>query len=87
MSSIWVLLVYGGATVLAVALLYFFHSQNWYWHVVSIVAALGLGLAPAPPEGWRGVTFDLAIGFVFLFLMVWGVGGFLAYRTHQTRHA
>jgi hypothetical protein len=30
---------------------------------------------------------DLAMGAVFIFLMIWGIGGLIVYRPHRTRHA
>ncbi len=82
--SPWVLLLDAGAFVIACALLYFFHARTWYWHILSIGAALALGFAPPPPEALRGPVADALTGFVFLLLMVWGIGGMLTYRTHGT---
>ena len=84
-----VFLTYGSAAALALVLLYFFHA-HWYWHVVSVAAALAIGLVPPAmvpiPAAW-GATRDLTIGFVFLFLIVWGLGAPLFRRHHQTPHA
>ena len=87
MNMIWVLLIYGAAAVLAVAWLYFFHVRTWYWHALSIVAALALGFAPPPSDPWRGQVYDLIVGFIFVLLMVWGIGGTLLFKTHHVRHA
>ena len=52
----------GGALALALC----FHAR-WYWHVLSIAAAMGIGLIP-------GLTLpDLLVGGVFLFLLFWGI--------------
>ena len=70
MQPIWVALVYGSAVVLAVIVVYEFRTK-WYWHALSVVAGLAVGLTP-PPERWRPP--DLLVGFVFIFLMAWGLG-------------
>jgi hypothetical protein len=69
MQTVWVAVAYLFAVLLALALLYTFHAR-WYWHVLSVLAALAIGLAP-PPEGWHPP--DLLVGSVFLFLFVWGI--------------
>jgi hypothetical protein len=86
MSLTWVLLAYGSSFVLAVALLYFFRAR-WYWHVLSVLAALGIGSIRFPAE-WRPP--DLAVGFVVIFLLVWGIGAPFVptrQRRHIERHA
>jgi hypothetical protein len=80
MQVVWVGLAFGSAILLALALLYAFHAR-WYWHVLSILAALAIGLTP-PPERWRPP--DLLVGSVFLFLFVWGLGAAL-FRAHHRR--
>lgn len=70
MQPIWVALVYGSALILAVVLVYEFRTK-WYWHALSVAAGLAVGLTP-PPQGWQPP--DLAVGFVFVFLMAWGLG-------------
>jgi hypothetical protein len=72
MSPLWVVLVYGSSVLLAVLLLYFFHSRSWYWHIVSAALAIALGLIPLPAE-WAGPKTDLLVGFLFLLLLVWGL--------------
>ncbi len=84
MSTTVVLLVYAAATGLALLLLYMFKAQAWYWHLLSLAAAFGVGLMP-PPAGWQGPAVDLMFGSAFIFLLVWGVGGFLAYGTRHPR--
>jgi hypothetical protein len=73
-----VMLVYGAALMIALALLYFFHAR-WYWHVLSLAAALAIGLTPLPPE-WN--IPDLVVGFVFLLLFGWGFAAPF-FRTHH----
>ena len=66
-------------------LLYHFRSQNWYWHLLAIAAALGLGFVPTPPA-WKTETFDLVFGFTFILLLVWGIGGLVVFRPHRPHH-
>lgn len=83
-----VFLVYACAAILALLLLYTFHA-HWYWHVLSVLTALAIGLVPPgmiPVPGTWGVARDITIGFVFIFLIVWGGGAPLFRRHHQTPH-
>ena len=82
MFSILAVLIYVFAIALPVFLLYRFRSQSWYWHVLATLAALGLGFVPTPPA-WKAETFDLAFGFAFILLLVWGVGGLVVFRPHR----
>lgn len=70
MSGLVVALNYGVAVALAMTLLYFFRAP-WYWHVLSVIVAFALGLAPMPAD-WHGPSLDLVVGFVFTFLFFWG---------------
>ena len=79
-------LVYILAIGIPVFLLYRFRSGAWYWHLLAIVGALALGFVPTPAE-LKSSTFDLAFGGVFIFLMVWGIGGLIVFRPHHERHA
>jgi hypothetical protein len=47
--------------------------------------AVAVGLAP-PLPGWQGPNIDLAIGFLFLSLAVWGIGGLVTLRFTHHRH-
>ncbi|MBL8233726.1 MAG: hypothetical protein JNL98_34835 [Bryobacterales bacterium] len=73
MSLTWVLLAYGLAFVLALTLLYALRSLPWYWHAISVLIALFVGLMP-PLEGWTGQRYDLLAGALFVFFLIWGVG-------------
>lgn len=84
MSTSLVFLVYAFAFGLALLLIYLFKPLAWYWHILSCAAALAIGLMP-PRAGWQGPAFDLVYGFVFIFLMVWGIGGVAMYRSRQPR--
>jgi hypothetical protein len=79
-------LIYLFAIGISVHLLRHFHSQAWYWHVPAILAALGIGLVPTPPA-WKIVGCDLVFGFVFVLLLVWGLGGLILWRPHREKHA
>lgn len=78
-------LVYAVAIGIPVYLLYRFHSQTWYWHVLAIVASLSLGLIPMPAE-FQKKGFDLAFGFLFVFLLSWGAGGLIAFHSHRPHY-
>jgi hypothetical protein len=84
--SLLAIAVYILAIGIPVYLLYHFHSSAWYWHVLAIVIALALGFVPTPAE-YKSTTFDLMFGGVFIFLMVWGIGGLIVFRPHHEKHA
>ena len=90
MSGMLAVLVYLVAMGLPLYLLFHFHSQAWYWHTLAIVAAIGLGFIPLPAQMQKPL-FDLAFGFVFIALLIWGVCGLLLFHTrgekHHHRHA
>jgi hypothetical protein len=46
--------------------------KRWYWHILSLLLSLGIGLTPIPaalntPRG------SMIIGSAFTFFLVWGV--------------
>jgi hypothetical protein len=86
MFSLLAVLVYLLAIGLPVYLLYHFHSQAWYWHWLAMMGALGIGLIPTPPE-WKKAGLDLVFGFGIVFLLVWGIGGFVLWRSHREKRA
>jgi hypothetical protein len=89
MFSIVAGLVYLLAMAVPVYLLYRFRTRSWYWHVLAILAAFGVGLVHLP-EAWHSEWLDVAIGFAFILPLAWGVGGLVVYRPHrrhQERHA
>ena len=90
MSSSLVALCYGSALLLALILLWRFGVKSWYWHVLSLAAAVAVGLTPLPqslntPQGTLGV------GWVFVFLVVWAVAApvfvWLEHRPGVHHHA
>ena len=88
MSPLLVALCYGSATLLSLYLLWHFGAQHWYWHVLSLIAALALGLTPMPSI-LSNQYLTLAVGWIFTLLFLWGVGApfFAYYRRHLTSHA
>ncbi|HTQ54385.1 MAG TPA: hypothetical protein VMI94_07995 [Bryobacteraceae bacterium] len=82
MFTLLVYVVYGFSAALALWCVYLFHAR-WYWHVLSVLAALAVGFSP-PIQGWDGPARDLIYGFVVLFLLVWGVAE--PFLHHHHRH-
>jgi hypothetical protein len=82
MFGMLAVLVYLLAMGIPIFLLYRFHSQTWYWHTLSVLAAIGLGFLPIPFT-LQKPGFDLLFGFVFIVLMIWGAGGLILFRTHH----
>ena len=92
MQTVLVVAVYGAAAALALYLLYFFHAKAWYWHTLSVMAAVAIGLMPVGalpiPEAWMAApATSLVTGFFFLFLLLWGVGGPFFRSPHPSRQA
>ena len=81
MSTFLVYVVYGFSVVLALLCVYLFHAR-WYWHLLSVLAALAVGLSP-PIPGWEGPSRDLTYGFAVLFLLVWGIAEPFVHRFHR----
>ena len=79
------ILAYLLAICIPVYLLRHFHAKAWYWHVLATMGALGLGTVPTPPE-WKTAGMDLGFGFVFVLLLIWGLGGLLSSRPPRERH-
>ena len=84
MFTMLAVVAYLAALAIALLLLKHFGSAHWFWHVLSILAALGLGLMPSP-DAIAGPATDMAFGFVFIVLMAWGIGGLVVFRPHH-RH-
>lgn len=82
MSLTTIFLVYGGSALIALLVLLIFRARSWYWHVLSVLVALVVGLIPRKPE-WNTPQADLAFGSVFMFLFLWGIAAPF-FRRRQT---
>jgi hypothetical protein len=68
----WAMLAYAVAGGFALILLFLSGSKAWYWHVLSGVVALGIGLTPIPTK-YNTPTVNIIIGFCFVFMFLWAV--------------
>jgi hypothetical protein len=68
----WVVAAFTAAAVLALLVLYFNGPKAWYWHVLSGLAAIGIGLIPTPPNLNTPLS-SVVVGFVVVFLLTWAV--------------
>jgi len=82
MSSGIVMAAYVCAAILPFVLLHYFGTRRWYWHVLSVCAALTLALTPMPVR-WSGPGADLVIGVTCTFLFLWGVAAPLPHEKHH----
>ena len=87
MSPLLVASCYGSATLLSLYLLWHFGAKHWYWHALSIAAALAVGLTPMP-DILSNPSLTLLVGWLFTVLFLWGAGApvLIAYR-RLTSHA
>jgi len=86
MATWTVVLCYALAILFSGWLLWRFSHVRWYWHLLSVLLAFGIGLMPMN-ENWNRPTMDLLIGSLFVLLLAWGAGE-LAFRVFQIhRHA
>ncbi len=85
MFGMLAVLVYLLAMGIPIFLLYLCKSQAWYWHTLSVLAAVALGFAPIPVS-MQKPEFDLLFGFAFIALMIWGAGGLILFRPHEHHH-
>ena len=81
MSPMLAVLAYLAAIGIPIWLLYRFGSQSWYWHCLALGAAIGMGFVSIPAR-FQGPLYDLAFGFVFINLLIWGAGGIIFFRSH-----
>jgi hypothetical protein len=86
MFSFVALLVYLVAMAVPACLLFYFGSGPWYWHAAAIAMGLAMGFIPIPQVLSQPAS-DLVIGFVFVFLLAWGIGGLFMVRPHRAKHA
>ena len=71
---------------LPIYLLYRFRSQAWYWHVLAVIVALVIGLMPGTAL-LQTLVGSMLYGFVFVALMLWGVGGLIPFKRLRNKHA
>ena len=71
---------------LPIYVLYRFRSQAWYWHVLAVILALVIGLMPGTAL-LQTLGGSMLYGFVFVVLMLWGIGGLIPYRPRRAKHA
>lgn len=64
---------------LPIYLLYRFHPLAWPWHVLAVILALAIGLAPGTAL-LNSVAGTLLYGFAIGFLGIWGIGGLLGFH-------
>jgi hypothetical protein len=81
MSPVLVALCYGSATVFSLFLLWYFGVKSWWWHALSVAAALTLGLVRLPTF-FDTPEMTLAVGWFFIFLLFWGLGAALLGIAH-----
>jgi len=86
MFSVFAILIYMAAMAIPAWLLYHFGSESWYWHALAAAGGLLMGFIPLP-AALSNPGYDLILGFAFVFLMVWGIGGLFMVRPHREKHA
>ena len=79
--SILIFVLDSATVALAIVLAYLYHAR-WYWHVLSVLAALAVGFSP-PIPGWETASRDEVYGMVVLFLLVWGVAEPFVHPFHR----
>ncbi len=62
---------YAAMVILAFGLLYLFGPQHWYWHALSVAAAIGMGILRFSVYN-PSQFFNLPYDNLMLFLLVWG---------------
>ncbi len=73
------------AAVLALAILYWSGPKSWYWHVLSVIVAAVIGLAPTPTQFGSSPVTSIIVGVPFVFLIVWGIAApFFLKRRRRT---
>jgi len=81
MFSFFAIFMHMAAMAVPAWLLYYFGSEPWYWHVLAALFGLGLGFVPLP--ALSNPIFDLIIGFGFVSLTLWGIGGLFTWPPHR----
>ena len=84
MSPLLIVCLHGAALALAYLLLILAHEKAWYWHALSIAAAIGIGLTMM--RGWPTFAADLTASLLFAFLLFWGFLGPVLGELHHQDH-
>ena len=74
------------AVVIPIFLLYRFRSMAWHWHVLAAAVALAIGLMPGTAL-LQTLGGSMVYGFVFVVLMLWGIGGLIPFGRLRKKHA
>lgn len=75
----WPVVVFGIAFLLPLALLYWHRAKAWYLHVLSLLLAVGIAMIPDPRAklpllaSLSENASYLTMGFICVFLGVWGL--------------
>ncbi len=86
MTSILAGLLYLLAILLPIYLLYHFRPLAWPLHILAVLAAAAVGLAPGTAL-LNSAAGTYLYGCTFTFLAVWGLGGLLAFRWRKPKQA
>jgi hypothetical protein len=82
MSPLAVIGLHVAALVLAYLGLVVLHEQPWYWHVLSIVAAVWVGVRQVQGR-WSSPESSLSASLAFAFLLLWGFAGPVLGEIHR----
>jgi hypothetical protein len=82
MPAQYLLYAYLTAAAVAVLLVAVFRRCRWYWHILSVLLGLAIGLPPPPPPGGNDL-FYLTFGAACVFFVSWGTGGFFFPRRNR----
>ena len=85
MSDSLVIFIYLVSMALASFLLWRFSHIAWYWHLLAAAAAVVLAVTPAVAN-LGGAPYDMALGSVIIFLLIWGAGEGVVRMLHLHRH-
>jgi hypothetical protein len=85
MENVVAALVYVLALAVPLLLLHRFHAASPAWHLLAIAAAIGIGLIPGSPT-LNSLAATYVTGFLFLALVVWGIGGLIDAGRHHSHH-
>lgn len=85
MSLLLVATCYLSAIAVSLFFLWHFGVKHLLLHLLAAAAALVLGSVPLASP-WNTPAGTLAVGWLFLLLMVWGIAGLLQAATATPKH-